>query len=99
MECNHLLLWKSGQWRHALRLFTQMDSEAVAHDVSSYNAVINACGRSGKIQRAMKLFQEMKTKLLPDITTYNAILTMAGKINQPELCMQLIEDMVVAGIF
>ena len=53
--------------------------------ISIYNALINACGKSKQLQRALELRLALQLRgLLPDVITYNALVSACGKGALPQ---------------
>ena len=49
--------------------------------MSRYNTVISAVGREGQWKKALKLLEEMDSKMVsPDVITYNSCIS--GKLDQ-----------------
>ena len=67
--------------------------------ISIYNALINACGKSNQLQRALELrFALQHRGLLPDVITYSALTSACEKGTLLQRAVQLFETMLHQGL-
>ena len=68
-------------------------------DVISYNDRISACEKNHRVERAMKLFVEMKQRgLIPDVITYNALIRSRKMGHKVEQASELLDEMRRRGL-
>lgn len=68
-------------------------------DRSTFNALIDACGKAGFFDRALDLLQRMRVQgLQPCAVTYNALLDACGRNRMFDKAMELFENMAKEGV-
>ena len=71
-----------------------MPEEKVVPDDVVYNAIISACEKGGRWQRALALFQTMpEQRLVPDVVGYGAIISACEKGGQWQRALALFQTM------
>ena len=75
--------------------FQRMEQARMLPDVITFNALIDAYGKSGKPQEAEECFQRVEqARVWPDVITFNALVDAYGKNGKPpeaEECFQRME--------
>eukprot|EP00928_Gymnodinium_smaydae_P085204 TRINITY_DN6855_c0_g1_i4.p1 TRINITY_DN6855_c0_g1~~TRINITY_DN6855_c0_g1_i4.p1 ORF type:complete len:546 (+),score=99.26 TRINITY_DN6855_c0_g1_i4:29-1639(+) len=73
-------------------------SERVRPDIVSFNAVINACGRSGEWTWALLLLRMAADAeaLSPNIVTYNTAITALGRARRWALVLSVLDELLLA---
>ena len=65
-----------------------------------YTALISACGKSGKVEKACGLFAEMQQRgLVPCVDTYNALISACVKGNKMEKAWDQLAELIDMGTF
>lgn len=78
-------------------MFDAMPRAKVLPDVITFNAAISSCGRTGRWDLALALFDSMRKKLQPSIITINAMLAAYAKAEQRQKALDLMEAAPEAG--
>ncbi|KAJ8772227.1 hypothetical protein K2173_027404 [Erythroxylum novogranatense] len=85
--------YKLIEWVHE-----QMLADGYSSDVSTYNVLLWAKYRLGKLDQFHKLLEEMgRSGLSPDFHTYNILLHVLGKGDKPLAALNLLNHMKEAG--
>ncbi|KAK3255307.1 hypothetical protein CYMTET_35504 [Cymbomonas tetramitiformis] len=57
-----------------------METRGVSRDRTTFNSVMNACGRAGQTDHTVALYKEMKKKgFMPDVFTFTALATACAR--------------------
>lgn len=70
-------------------------------DVYSYTSVIDACAKSGQLQRALEVLEGMqRVRVTPSLVTYNALILAcgAGGVGDWRRALGFVEEMIDSGL-
>ncbi|CAL0333026.1 unnamed protein product [Lupinus luteus] len=92
---------KSGCPHTAINMITEILHEGITPDRLTYNTLILACMKSGKLDTAMQFFEEMKGEaqksinddLVPDIVTYTTLLKGFGQAKDLTSVLKIVMEM------
>ena len=71
---------KDGSWQDACQILAEMRDSGRNLGTVSYNAAIDACGKSKQVGRALELFDELvQAGNVPDAVTYTALIDACGR--------------------
>ncbi|KAK2414159.1 LOW protein: PPR containing protein [Trifolium repens] len=95
-----VMLGKCKQPEKAFELFQAMIDEGCVLDCESYTALLSAYGRSGLLDRAFSLLEEMKITpgCQPDIQTYSILIKSCLQVFAYDKVQILLSDMASLGI-
>ena len=72
-----------------------MHDKGVEPDMVSYNTVINALGRCGRVQEAMEYLHRMKEQgLSPDVVTFGTLIHACAQSARKDAALALFAEMV-----
>ncbi|PPD88044.1 hypothetical protein GOBAR_DD15036 [Gossypium barbadense] len=84
--------------RFGAAVIETMTKKGVRPNAITYTTVINAYGKAGKEDKALRLFHRMKQSgCVPNVCTYNAVLGMLGKKSRSEEMIMILCDMKESG--
>jgi pentatricopeptide repeat protein len=94
------MLGKCKQPEKALELFEAMVDEGCVLDCESYTALLSAYSRSGLLDRAFSLLEEMKSTpgCRPDVQTYSILIKSCLQVFAFDKVHSLLSDMADNGI-
>jgi pentatricopeptide repeat protein len=73
--------------------------ERVEPNIFVFSAAISACGKAGKVDKALELFEEMKDLgIRPNAFTYTALMSAYGNAGQPAEALEWFKEMKDRGI-
>jgi pentatricopeptide repeat protein len=100
LDCyNYTAALTNNQPRRALELLPQIREQGVRLNVPIYNAIINACSKSGQWQQAIELLREMAVQgAEPDVKSYTAAIDACSKGGQWQLAIELLREMAQQGV-
>ncbi|XP_057442673.1 pentatricopeptide repeat-containing protein At1g77405 [Lotus japonicus] len=76
------------------RLFRLMLFKGFVPDVVTYNALIDGCCKTYRIQRALELFEDMKKKgCAPNRVTYDSLIRYYSATNEIDRAVEVLRDM------
>jgi len=95
-----VMLGKCKQPEKAFELFQAMVDEGCVLDCESYTALLSAYGRSGLLDKAFSLLEEMKSTpgCQPDIQTYSILIKSCLQVSAFDKVQSLLSDMATHGI-
>lgn len=95
-----VMLGKCKQPDKAFELFQAMVEEGCVLDCESYTTLLAAYGRSGLLDKAFSLLEEMKSTpgCQPDVQTYSILIKSCLQISAFDKVQSLISDMATLGI-
>lgn len=95
-----VMLGKCKQPEKALALFQAMVDEGCVLDCESYTALLSAYSRSGLLDRAFSLLEEMKSTpgCQPDVQTYSILIKSCLQVFAFDKVHSILSDMAVHGI-
>lgn len=86
------------QFRLVEWVYQKMVIEGHSADVLTYNVIMRAKYRLGKLDQFHRLLDEMgKNGFAPDLHTYNLLLHVLGKADKPYAALELLEYMELVG--
>ncbi|KAF5189240.1 Pentatricopeptide repeat-containing protein [Thalictrum thalictroides] len=88
---------------YALRIFKHMKYLGVVPDLASYNILLKACCRAGRVDLAKNIYEEarhiaMMGKLKLDVITYSTIIKVFADAKMWQMALKIKEDMLSAGV-
>ncbi|XP_010542482.1 PREDICTED: pentatricopeptide repeat-containing protein At3g60050-like [Tarenaya hassleriana] len=87
------------QYRLIVWVYQQMLADGFSPDVLTYNILMCANYRLGKLDRFYRLFEEMgREGFCPDLHTYNILLHFYGKRDKPLAALELLRHMREVGM-
>ncbi|KAJ4843877.1 hypothetical protein Tsubulata_024355 [Turnera subulata] len=91
---------KIGDLQSASRALTKMVEDGIVPTVVTYGAIIHAYCSDGKIDDAMKIFEQMKaaSKIPPNTVIYNILIDSLCKNKEVKRALSLMEDMAMVGV-
>lgn len=94
------MLGKCQQPDKAFELFQAMIDEGCVLDCETYTALLSAYGRSGLLDRAFSLLEEMKSTpgCHPDVQTYSILIKSCLQVFAFDKVQSLLSDMDACGI-
>ncbi|KAJ1397062.1 Tetratricopeptide-like helical domain superfamily [Sesbania bispinosa] len=76
------------------RLFRLMLFKGFVPDVVTYNALIDGCCKTYRIQRAFELFEDMKRRgCVPNRVTYDSFIRYYSAVNEIDKAIEILRDM------
>lgn len=95
-----VMLGKCKQPEKALELFQAMVDEGCVVDCESYTALLSAYSRSGLLERAFSLLEEMKSTpgCQPDVQTYSILIKSCLEVFAFDKVQGLLSDMAIHEI-
>ncbi|MBA0564781.1 hypothetical protein Golob_009692, partial [Gossypium lobatum] len=68
-------------------------------DLVSYNLMLNGLGKSGRVEEALSLFDEMRNRgITPDLYTYNSLILNLGTVGMVEQAGKFYEELQLMGL-
>jgi len=94
------MLGKCKQPEKAHKLFLAMVDEGCVLDCESYTALLSAYSRSGLLDKAFTLLEEMKNTpgCQPDVQTYSILIKSCLQVFAFDKVQSLLSDMAIHGI-
>lgn len=90
---------KSKDWKGALDLLHQMDTNGVGKNEITYSSAISACEKGGNWRVALDLLSTMKEqRIMPTAIAYNAAISACEKGLNPSKALEIFEEMKRDGI-
>ncbi|KAI4337845.1 hypothetical protein L6164_016214 [Bauhinia variegata] len=78
----------------ANHLFRLMLFKGFVPDVVTYNALIDGCCKTYRIQRALELFEDMmKRECIPNRVTYNSFIRYYSAVNEIDKAIEMLQNM------
>jgi pentatricopeptide repeat protein len=70
-------------------VFQEMKNAGVEPDLACYNAMLKACAKSGDVDRAMEVLDQIRASedMEPNEITWNSIMTAAGKAGRSDVAL------------
>ncbi|WCJ38057.1 Pentatricopeptide repeat (PPR) superfamily protein [Euphorbia peplus] len=95
-----VMLGKCKQPEKAFELFQEMVSEGCKVNQESFTALLSAYGRSGHLDKAFLLLEEMKKipNCQPDVQTYSILIKSCVQVFAFDKVQELLSDMAAVGI-
>ncbi|MBW8831171.1 MAG: hypothetical protein JF606_17460 [Burkholderiales bacterium] len=76
-----------------------VEQAGVDPDVITYNALISACEKAGKVERALEIFEGMRAAgIIPNVITYSALISACEKAGKVKTALKFFDGMRAAGI-
>ena len=73
-----MLRGASGDWGRAFGLLEEMEEERTSLEVTTYNAVITACEKGAQVEKALRIFSELRQWHKPDVISYSSSISACG---------------------
>lgn len=91
---------RAGMFDHAFRTFNQMDELKAPRSALSFNALLNACVQSKRLDEVPKLFDEIPQKygFLPDKVSYGILIKSFCENGLVDSATETLKEMEVEGI-
>jgi len=89
---------RDGDVERAFNVVQQLKQSGVGVDHAAYNAVLDVCASSGKMDRARVLMQEMRELRMVDVITYNTLLKGYCHAGKLDIAKELLGEMVEVGL-
>lgn len=90
---------RRGCWEASLQLLRKMISAGLSPSTATYNAVIGACAKSQKAERAVALLREMvQMDLQPTVVSYNAVIGGQSTKKDWAKALDILQEMVRKGV-
>ncbi|EOX96640.1 Tetratricopeptide repeat-like superfamily protein isoform 1 [Theobroma cacao] len=95
-----MMLGKCKQSEQASLLFETMLSEGLKPTIDVYTALVNAYGKSGLVDEAFAIVEDMKTvsDCKPDVYTYSILINSCMKLKRFDLIRRILAEMSYLGI-
>ncbi|KAL0316484.1 UNVERIFIED_CONTAM: Pentatricopeptide repeat-containing protein, mitochondrial [Sesamum radiatum] len=95
--------WREWDWTGLLssgmKLKNVMEKNGIQPNDATYNTLINALCKEGKLHEANKLFREMKSMdVAPTTVTYNTLINGYSESGNSEMGIRLFDEMSVSGV-
>ncbi|OAY64808.1 Pentatricopeptide repeat-containing protein, mitochondrial [Ananas comosus] len=81
----------------AFEIYESMKGSACSLDSTTYELMVPALAKSGRLEAALHLFDEMKQKNRPAFTVYSALVDSMGKAGRLDAAMGLYREMQSSG--
>jgi pentatricopeptide repeat domain-containing protein 1 len=93
------VLGRARQFDDVMKLWQLMQRDGVETNVPAYNALIDACSKSGHAELACEYLQQMTAEgLAPDVKSYSAAIDACARRGKADTAFELLEQMVTVGI-
>jgi pentatricopeptide repeat protein len=93
------VLGSAKQFDDVMKLWQLMQRDGVKPNVPAYNALIDACSKSGHAAKACEYLQQMQAEgLKPNVITYCAAIDACARCGMADTACELLEQMVTSGI-
>lgn len=80
------------------RLFRLMLFKGLVPDVVTYNALIDGCCKTWRVERALELFDDMKKRgVVPNRVTYGSFIRYYSAVNEIDKGVEMLRDMQKLG--
>ena len=92
-------LGSAKQFDGVMRVWQLMLRDGLKPDIPLYNALIDACSKSGHASKALECLQQMQAEgLEPNVKSYSAAIDACARCGMAVEAFELLEQMTVAGI-
>ena len=88
-----------GRWLDALAIYEEMKQRGLEPNVITCSALISACAKARKLDKAFEVFAEMKQRgLQPEVITCNALISACEKTQQVDKALEIFAEMKWRGL-
>ncbi|KAK9132778.1 hypothetical protein Scep_012306 [Stephania cephalantha] len=89
----------SGKFDEAYKLLERQKEKGSIPSVVAYNSIINCLGKKGRVDEALRVFEEMKKDAEPNLSTYNSLIDMFCKARNLGSASEIQNGMEQVGLF
>ncbi|GMQ06408.1 hypothetical protein CsSME_00051020 [Camellia sinensis var. sinensis] len=88
-----------GKFNEAYNLLERQKLKGSIPSVIAYNSILTCLAKNGRVDEALRIFEEMKNDATSNLSTYNILTGMLCKAGKVEEALVIQEAMKGAGLF